>query len=258
MKSLIKTNIRLTDKIVISAMMMVLTMVLQKIAAVNYIAVIPFLRISFGGPALIILSSIWLGPIYGLFVGAGSDVLGYFILDPKNNTFFPQITAIYALLGFSAYFIFKLVKSVKSHKLMFGIEIGTISALLAVISVYLLCNKEIELYSSTYDLEWWHKLLIISGLVILFGFIIVFTYVYFKKTKEKYENNTFNIYQISFASLILEVFVMLIFGSVMKGLAFGFSTFPAIVLCQSMVLFINIAINIVFLGIFLNIVENRI
>lgn len=257
MKSLIKTSIRLTDKIVISAMMMVLTMVLQKIAAVNYISVVPFLRISFGGPALIILSSIWLGPLYGLFVGAGSDILGYFILDPKNNTFFPQITAIYALLGFASYFVFKLIKAIKSRHLMFGIEISTIAILLAVISIYLLCNNEIKLYSSTYDLQWWHKLLIISGLFILFGFIIVFTFMYCKKTKDKYENNTFNIYQISFASLILEVFVMLIFGSVMKGFAFGFSTFPAIILCQSMVLFINIAINIVFLGIFSNIVENR-
>ena len=97
---MLSNRLSLTSKICLAAIFIVLATICQKVVAINYIAVIPFLRISFGGPAIIIFSSILLGPWFGLLVGLGSDVLGYFIFDPKNNAFFPQITAIYALLGF--------------------------------------------------------------------------------------------------------------------------------------------------------------
>ena len=102
----IKINIPVIQKICITGLFIALTMILQKVVAVNYIAAFPFVRLSLGGPALIIFASIMLGPLYGALVGAGSDLLGYIAFDIKAYPLYPQITAIYTLLGFAAYFIF--------------------------------------------------------------------------------------------------------------------------------------------------------
>ena len=90
-----KTNLSVVQKITLAGLFMALTAVLQKVVAINYLAFAPFVRISFGGPALIIFSSILLGPIYGAFVGLGSDLLGYLIFDIRQFPLYPQITAIY-------------------------------------------------------------------------------------------------------------------------------------------------------------------
>ena len=55
----IKTNIPVIQKICLTGLFIALSMVLQKVIAVNYIAAFPFVRLSFGGPALIIFSSIY-------------------------------------------------------------------------------------------------------------------------------------------------------------------------------------------------------
>ena len=82
---LIKVSLAPIQKICLAGLFIALTTILQKVIAINYLAFAPFIRVSLGGPALIIFSSILLGPIYGLFVGMASDVLGYFIFDPKKS-----------------------------------------------------------------------------------------------------------------------------------------------------------------------------
>ena len=252
---LLRHNLNLTQKIVVAGLLMVMAMIFQKVFAVNYIAVIPFLRISLGGPAVIILSSIWLGPLYGLVVGLGSDVLGYLILDPKNNAFFPQITAIYALLGLSAYFVFFIIKRIKSRK-MFFIEIIAMLAVYTFVTIFLFVNKEIKLYSSTYVLELWQKFLITGILLLLFLIIILFIYFFNRRHKDKFDTS-FDVYQISFACFFLELFVMVNFGTVMKGMAFGFMTYPMILICQIIVMFINIPLNTVLLSYLTTIIETN-
>ena len=78
-----KTNLTVIQKICLSGLFMALIVILQKVVAVNYLAFAPFVRISFGGPALIIFASVLLGPIYGALIGMGSDLLGYLIFDPR-------------------------------------------------------------------------------------------------------------------------------------------------------------------------------
>ena len=109
----IKTNLTVIQKICLSGLIMALVVILQKVVAINYLAFAPFVRISLGGPALIIFASVLLGPVYGLLIGAASDLLGYLVFDPRTYPPFLQITAIYALLGFVSYFVFSLVFSIK-------------------------------------------------------------------------------------------------------------------------------------------------
>lgn len=242
----IKSNLTVIQKICLSGLFIALVTVLQKVVAVNYLAFAPFVRLSFGGPALIIFASILLGPVYGLFIGAFSDLLGYLIFDPRIYPPYLQITAIYALLGFVSYFVFSLVFSIKNRKALTIIEIGVMVAIWLSVSLYVLINKEIKLFSSTYELTPLIKSLVpaISGLILLS--IILLSLFY----KPKYENGRISALHICFASFICDFFVLVIFGSVMKAWAFGFATFLAIIICQLLVMFFNVLIDTFFITTF--------
>ena len=59
---LIKSNLSQVQKITLAGILISLIIILQKVLAINYIPVVPFLRISLGGCALLIFASIFLGP----------------------------------------------------------------------------------------------------------------------------------------------------------------------------------------------------
>lgn len=240
---MIKYNLSIVQKICLAGIFIPLIAIFQKIFAINYISVIPFVRISFGGPALIIFASILLGPWFGLLVGAMSDIVGFFIFDPKMFGAMPffQITAIYALLGFGSYFVFKWIHKIKSRKFMLTVEGLTFVALLVAITVFVMVNDSISLYGTTYQFDIWSRIFIPVILFILLGLlflVVILIDKHFRKINEKIST-----YQVSFACFILEVFVMLIFGSIMKTWAFSSTAFMPIFLCQLIVLFFNVPLN---------------
>ena len=241
---LVKNNLSNLQKISLAGLFIALDVILQKVVAINYLPFAPFLRISVGGPALIIFGSFLLGPIYGLFIGAASDLVGYFIFDPKTMGFFPQITAIYALLGFSAYFVFMLIRLIKSKKLMAIIEYCSFALLYAASVTFIWLKDEITLYTSTYTIVLWQKITVTCVLFVLLAILVVclyFTNKFFKKREDP--RIIMNPYQVSFACFILEIFVMIMFGTLMKGFAFGFQTYLVILITQIMVGFINVPLN---------------
>lgn len=240
-KGLLDSKLTTIQKICLSGLFIAIVTILQKVLAINYIPIVPFLRISLGGPGLIIFSSIFLGPIYGLFIGAASDVLGYFLLDPKMMGFLPQITAIYAVLGGLAFFIFWLFKKIHNDRIMLIIEGCVFALLIAGITLYLFLKPNLQLYSSTYTLLLWQKILIPSILLVLFSALFVSSILFNKYYKK--ETLPINPISISFSCFVCELIVMVIFGSLMKGFAFGFNTYPMILLCQIIVLFINVPLN---------------
>lgn len=244
-------KLSLTSKICLAGIFIVLAMICQKVLAINYIPIIPFLRISFGGPAIIIFSSILLGPWFGLLVGLGSDVLGYFVFDPKNNAFFPQITAIYALLGFAAYFVFLFVKRLIGEKVIKVVTPSFIFIALVSVLVTIWIAPSLKLYGGTYVLEIWQKIAITASLVVLTTALMLFIFLYARK------NNEINVYKVSFSLLLIEVFIMVMFGTLMKGLAFGFMTYSVILLCQIIVLFVNVPLNTVLISLLSKIIKHR-
>lgn len=248
---MIGKKLSLTNKICLAAIFIVLAMICQKVVAINYIAVIPFLRISFGGPAIIIFSSILLGPWFGLLVGLGSDVLGYFIFDPKSNVFFPQITAIYALMGFVSYFIFLFVKKLIGEKVIKAVSPTFIVLLLVGVILPIWLAPSLQLYGNTYILELWQKISITSALLVLTIILVLFIFFYAKK------NTDINVYKISFSALLIELLIMVLFGTLMKGLAFGFTTYPVILLCQIIVLFVNVPLNTVLITLLSRIIKRK-
>ena len=241
-------RLRPIQKICLAGLFIALTVILQKVIAINYIPIMPFVRVSLGGPALIIFSSIFLGPVYGLVVGAASDILGYLIFDPKTFGFYPQITAIYGLLGFVSFFVFWFVKKLKSEKLCCLIELISLSLMAVGTSLFFILNDEVTLYSTTYSLQLWHKISIPIALFVLTCILVLSLFLMKKKITT--DNANMNIWQISFALFFLEIVIMVLFGSFMKSLAFNFNFF-IIAICQLVVLFINIPMNTLLISTFM-------
>ena len=238
-----KYNLSIVQKICLAGIFIPLVAIFQKVFAVNYIPVVPFLRISFGGPALIIFSSILLGPWFGLLVGAASDLIGFFIFDPKMFGSIPffQITAIYALLGFSSYYVFHFIQKIKSQKKMMLIEMGTMLLIVLVITLFLCLNNSIQLYGEKYEIGLIQRIVVPVAALTLQAVLFLIIILIGKHFKNKDIN--VSIFHVSFACFILEVVVMLIFGTIMKTWAFSSTTFIAIFFCQLLVLFINVPLN---------------
>ena len=243
-------NLKPVHKICLAGIFIALTAVLQKVIAINYLPVMPFVRISLGGPALIIFSSIFLGPIYGMFVGLGSDVLGYFIFDIKQFPFFFQISAIYMVLGFVSYYFFYLFRKIKNNRLCFIIESVSLLVLATFVSLFFILSKEITLYSTTYPIVLWQKIVFPIVIFVLFVALIVALIIINKKVKTE----DLSIWQISFACFLLEIVVIVLFGSLMKAWAFNFNFF-IIAACQLVVLFFNVPINTVFIALFMKLTK---
>ncbi len=233
-------HLKPVQKICLTALFISLTVILQKVVAINYIPIMPFVRVSPGGPAMIIFSSIFLGPVYGLIVGMASDIFGYLIFDPKTFGFYPQITAIYSILGLVSFFVFWFVKKIKNEKLCMIIELASLLAMAVGISLFFILNDDITLYSTTYHLELWQKISMPVALLFLTGILVLVLFL-MRRNLEK-QKISLNMWQISFASFLLEISVMVLFGSFMKSLAFNFNFF-IIAICQLVVLFINVPLN---------------
>lgn len=235
-------------KICLAGLLIALTAILQKVTAINYIPIIPFLRISLGGPALIIFSSIMLGPWYGLLIGAASDLFGYFIFDPKSMMFMPQVTLIYALLGFASYFIFMLFKKLKNYKISMIVEAIIFLILGVGVSLFFGLKSEITLYSTTYQLQTWQK---IGIPCIVFGcLLILFLTTLIISKKANSSRICMGIWHINISLFVIELLIMVLFGSLMKSWAFNFDFFT-IMICQVIVLFINVPLNTIFIPLFL-------
>ena len=245
---LIHTKLSVIQKICLSGIIMALVVVLQKVVAINYLPFAPFVRLSFGGPALIIFASILLGPIYGLFIGIGSDLLGYLIFDPRIYPPYLQITAIYALLGFASYFVFSFVFSIKNRKALTLIEIIFMLIIWLAISGFMIFNQQITLFSSTYELTLLTKALVCSISGAILTAIVLFSVLLKPKDKSVYMSPL----HICFASFICDFFILVLFGSVMKAWAFGFATFLAIIFCQALVMFFNVMLDTFFITAFQN------
>ena len=244
---LLKHELTQVQKICFAGLFIAIITILQKVIPINNI--VPFVRISLGGCALLIFSSIFLGPWYGLLIGAASDLLGYLIFDRTGMPVMPQITAIYALMGFLSYFVFKLIKLITSKKFMRIIEYTFFALLLGGIITFLCLKSQVTLFSSTYDILPWEKILISCLSGGLFIALIVATELTDKLFIKKNDSRlVFNPFQISFSCLLIEIVVMVIFGTIMKGTAFGFQTYPAILISQLIVMSMNVPINTIIIS----------
>lgn len=232
-------NLSTTKKICLSGILMALIIIFNKILAVNYI--IPFARISFGSIALIIFTSIVLGPFYGLVIAGGADILGYFMFDMSSFAWFPQVTITYAVMGFVSFFIYKFVTLIKKEKTIMVIEYSVFAVSLLLITLYFIFNSQINIVTRVITLKTFERVLYPCLALLLFAIIIVINQLIHKKVKS--EELPVNVYQISFIVFIIEIFVDLLLGGLMKAWAFGWELLIPIYAVQLVIMFFNIPYN---------------
>lgn len=228
-------------KVSLAGIFIALVCIFNKVVAINYIPVVPFVRISFGGPALIIFASFLLGPIYGALIGGFSDILGYFVFDIKMFPYYPSITLTYILLGFLSGLIFYFVPRFKNEKLSRIILYTFLSIIFLILSIFIFISNEWVMFDNIIKVELWLKFVLVIGMVVLFTIMIFYLEIL---NKRKNEDNKMNIFSIALGMFILEVIVMTLFGSLMKSIAFGFNIFFVILLLQSVTMFFNIPFNV--------------
>ena len=252
-----RNNLDQISKIALAGLFIAIAVILQKVLAINYIPVIPFVRISPGGPAIIIFASILLGPWYGLLVGAASDIIGFALFDASGFGFFPTITLIYALLGLLPYFVFSLFKKVRSNKLSLSFIIAFMAISLTIISIVLFANDTLTLFNNIYDITLLMRILIPSIMLLLFVCLLVFIILYNRRVRTNNEDLPLYPAQTSFALIIVELVVMVIFGSLMKAIAFGFETFWVILFSQLVIMFVNIPLNTIVITILVKVMSKH-
>ena len=155
------------------------------------------------------------------------------------------------MLGFASFFIFLLVKKAFGEKIIKIVFPTFVCLALIAVCLVIWLVPELHLYGGVYQLMLWQKIAITSALIVLSAILLVFIIIYAKK------NQQVNVYKIAFSLLLIETTVMVIFGTLMKGLAFGFATYPMILLCQIIVLFVNIPLNTVLITLLTNIIKKK-
>lgn len=207
-----------TFKICLSAMLLVLDIVATHVIRTPAIPAFPFLRLSLG-PALIIFTSLFLGPFYGGVVGAMGDLLGILLFQGIEGQINPLITIVYALLGIVPGLLVKLTKKVRkplSKPYALFVSMGGLLVLLTALFYWIPSSRDYFL-SGFGDTASWAMPLIL-GLTALFDVLgaigLVFSNRYFQK--RGIDETLPSPYEIAYISLICEIVLMVL----LKPLAF--------------------------------------
>ncbi len=232
------------QKITLSGIFIALVIILTRFLAIQYIPVIPFVRISLG-PALIIFSSLLLGPVYGGIIGGLSDFLGILLVpNPQGFMVNPFITLVYTLLGVLPWVTLFVIKKIKMTKSAPFIFFGAIFSIWLFVLFFLVFNDSITLYGTPYLFNALSKTLIIVISFLLSALLSVAIFFTNRFIVSKNIDGTLlaTPYQVAFVALVTEVLLMLLLGSVVKAYFFGVD-FMFIFFSQAVVLFINIPLN---------------
>ena len=228
--------------ITLSALLLALTIICTRLISIQNIPVIPFVRISIG-PALIIFASIFIGPIYGLVVGAASDILGI-VLFPNalGYSINPLFTVVYGLLGLLPYFVFLLIKRFQKNTINFSIISAILGCLCVFVTIFMSLNSSIILFGKTYEFLVWHKVLIILLSWLLSICTVISKFFINKHLEKKYGEDISQTYPIAVVCIVSELIVILILNTIVKVAYFGVD-FLFVFFSQAVVFFIDIPLN---------------
>jgi hypothetical protein len=124
-----------TQKLTFAAMLLALAVIstfVAKSISLPFLSSFPFLRFSLT-PAIIIYTSITLGPVYGMVVGAAADVIPAFGFSTGSYNFL--ITIVYALFGILPWVLEKLTRHFRSTLRKPYFFYGTLAVILIALAV---------------------------------------------------------------------------------------------------------------------------
>lgn len=241
------------QRISLAGIFLALIIVFTKVLSIQNLPALPFVRISIG-PALIIFSSITLGPIYGGIVGGLSDLLGYFIVDFTGLPPYYLITLQYLLLGFCSYFVIKLFSLIKRPSISLIVNISLMTIIYIALLVYLTYQDHIILSGgASFVLENWMKIVTAIVVFILFALLYVFVYLIHRYFKKKNEDKI-PLFSLLNAITVLEIIFPLFLGSALKTYYFEVP-FLIIFMAQAIVFFIDIPLYFFFIILLLRLIS---
>ncbi len=173
------------------------------------------------GVAILIFSSILLGPISGAFIGGLGDVLGALISPYAGLTINPFMVICYTLMGAVPGLIMILFKKIKGKDLIYSISFFTLLTVIFIsLTTVTALSNTVTLFEREFTISIAAKILIPFIALILLGGFSYFTYFLNNKFKSRrIENpNLPSPYQISFIVVIIEVVFTLFINVFAKAL----------------------------------------
>ena len=179
-------------KISYSALFIALTVILSRFFALPNLFGLSFLKVSFAN-SVVLFSSFYLGPIWGLIVGGAADVIGA-TLFPQGGGFNPIFTIPALLTGLFPYIFYKISDKIKIDKKFPTTLTVILSAFLIFLITFLSMNDVVSITKKqTYVFDTPLKITIIS-LAVGFSLIYIIGAFLIKwKFKDKKINQLYNI-----------------------------------------------------------------
>jgi len=180
-------------------------------------------RIAFGS-AIVIASSLVVGPFYGMIVGAATDIIGFMIFNATGLAFTPFVTVGYVVLGFLPYFLYR---AFQGH---FFQQYGMLllQGLLLFISFYATyfayANETFTFRNGPEVLiieldQFWFR---IVGPILLLSVFIGFSH-FVQWLKRFTQTDSISPMTIALSVFIVEVLVTIIWGGLWRSIYFGAS-----------------------------------
>ena len=235
-------KLTILQRMTLTALMITLYMVATRFIMVP---VTDFVRLS-AGVAILIFSSILLGPISGAVVGIAGDLLGIAIAPYLGMAYNPFMTISYGLMGATPGLIMMLFRKVKGKDLIYSILFfALLSVIVISLTVYMATAKEITLFNHLFKINLAARIVVPIMAFILMGLFGLFTYALnrrFKKRREQYPNLA-SPYQISFIVVVIEVVFTLFINVFAKMWLMGFYNFEIIFFPSLFIAFIYLPVN---------------
>jgi ECF transporter S component (folate family) len=180
-------------------------------------------RIAFGS-AIVIASSLIVGPFYGMIVGASTDIFGFIIANATGLVFTPFVTVGYVVLGYLPYFLYRAFQG----KFFQQYGMLLLQGLLLFISIYAIyfayANETFTFRNGPEVLiveldQFWFR---IVGPILLLSVFIGFAYFvqWLKRFTQAYSIAPMT---IALSVFIVEVLVTIIWGGLWRSIYFGAS-----------------------------------
>lgn len=198
------------------------------------VPVTEYVRLS-AGVAILIFSSILLGPLCGAVIGAGGDLMGALLLPYAGLSINPLMTVSYGLMGATPgviMMLFKLLKNKeKLYSILFFVLLGIIFTSL---TIYTSISYSITMFNHEFVFNLVGRIVVPIVAFVVLALLALFTYFlnrHFKKKREMHPNLP-SPYQVSFIVLVIEVVFTLFINVFAKmwysGLSFEIIFFPSL------------------------------
>ncbi|HBN00322.1 MAG TPA: hypothetical protein DD384_03710 [Firmicutes bacterium] len=201
------------EKITLAATLLAIAIVLGTITKTIRIPHLSFLSFSFT-PAIVIFSSLCLGPLYGALVGGLSDLIPAFLYPTGAYNFL--LTIVFVLLGIFPWFLEKLTKRIRSF-FPFGYLTCGLLAILFALECYFFYGTDLLNKRLSYFGEYAKVILLclsaLTDIICVVGLLL--SERYYKRKKEGLSSLP-GAGEVSFISFFLEL-ILLVF---LKGLAY--------------------------------------